>query len=68
MDDWKGLLLSKTVWGVILMIIGIFAKPYADALDPDSIVGMFDLVFQAVGAILAIYGRLVAVKKIKGIV
>lgn len=67
-DDVKGILLSKTVWGVVLMVLGFVAKPYADALDPDSLVSMFDAVFVAVGAILGIVGRIKAAKTIKGIV
>lgn len=67
-EDVKGLLTSKTVWGVIFMVLGFVAKPYADALDPDSMVSMFDAVFVAVGAVLGIVGRIKAVKSIRGIV
>lgn len=67
-EDAKGLLTSKTFWGVILMVLGLFNKPVADALGADALSGMFESVFGAVGAVLAIYGRIKAAKSIKGIV
>ena len=65
MNEAKSLLLSKTFWGIVLTVVGFFAKDYANALDPDSIVSMFDAVLVAVGAVLAVYGRIKAVKSVK---
>jgi hypothetical protein len=67
-DDVKGLLASRTFWGIVLMVVGLFNKPLAEALDAESLTGAIELVFGAVGAVLAIVGRVKAVKSIRGIV
>lgn len=67
-DDAKGLLTSKTFWGVILMVVSLFAKPIAEAVNADALSAMFEAVFAAVGAVLAVWGRIKAAKSIRGIV
>jgi hypothetical protein len=66
MSDYKGLLLSKTFWGAILMAAAFVWKPAQD-VSPDDIVAILDHVIAAVGLILAIVGRIKANKIIKGI-
>jgi len=67
MNEFKGLLLSKTFWGAILMAVAFFWKPAKD-VSPDEIVAIADHVLAAVGLILTVVGRIKATKKIKGIV
>lgn len=69
MNEWKGLLKSKTVWGVICMIVGSFlgwgAEVQAEVADNVMLIvsGAFDIF----GAGLAIYGRVKAKAEIKGV-
>lgn len=67
MEDVKGILASKTVWGGIVAILGAVAGLFhidfgvADqAATLDAIYG----IATAAGALLAIWGRVTATKKI----
>ena len=63
--ETKGLFTSKTVWGAIIAIGATIAKMAGfDIGDTEGLVN--DIVVLA-GAIIAIYGRFKAVKKIEGI-
>lgn len=71
MEEYKSLLGSKTVWGVIVMALGLVLGRLGFSLDAETqaqlvndFVGMVPTVTQVVGAFIAIYGRIVATKKI----
>jgi hypothetical protein len=70
MNGVKGLLTSKTVWGVILMILGTFFKWTGEDVRflTEAAVNIASLGLEFVGAVLAVYGRMRAEKSIKGIV
>ena len=62
MTDIKGMLQSKTIWGALIagaaIVLNMFHINLGDASGfADDIVGL-------IGAVLAIYGRITAVKKI----
>ena len=63
----KSFFQSKTIWGILLMISGyIGSKLGVDIQETDLKVAL-DVVFnaiEAVGAIIAVYGRVKATKKI----
>lgn len=60
--DVKGLLQSKTVWGVILQMVALVAISQGwDIGDAD---GWVELITGGVGFALALYGRITAVKRI----
>lgn len=71
MEEYKSLLGSKTVWGVIVMALGLIFGRLGFNLDAETqaqlvndFVGLVPTITQVVGAFLAIYGRIVATKKI----
>ena len=70
MSEFKGLLTSRTVWGVILMILGTFFKWNSEDVRflTEAAVNVASLGLELTGAVLAIYGRMKAEKSIKGIV
>lgn len=65
MNETKSILLSKTVWGVIIGVLGILLPKFGlmplDDAAADMLAGE---IVSAIGALLAIYGRIKAVKKI----
>ncbi len=67
MFDSKGILASKTVWGGLLAVggavLGMFGFTVAEG-DTASLMAHIDSIIVAAGGILAIYGRIVAAKKI----
>jgi len=70
MTGVKGMLMSKTVWGVLLMILGTFFKWTGEDVKflTEVAVNIVSLGTELVGAVLAVYGRMVAEKNIKGVV
>lgn len=62
----KGLLQSKTIWGIILLIAGPLLAKYG--ITSDDAQHAVSLITEAVGAVIAIYGRIVATKPIGGVV
>jgi formate hydrogenlyase subunit 3/multisubunit Na+/H+ antiporter MnhD subunit len=64
--DVKGLLASKTVWGTIVQIAALAAMFFQVDLGDQG--GWVEVIVALVGAVTAIYGRIVAVKKIGGVV
>lgn len=68
MNDVKGMLQSKTVWGGILAVLApaaayIFHVNVTSA-DTTQIVDLVTGIASAVGGIVAIFGRIVATKQI----
>lgn len=55
--DWKALLTSKTVWGLLIGIIAPLLAKHGYSIDADGTVN--DIIGVA-GAILALYGRVTA--------
>lgn len=62
MDDVKSFILSKTIWGVVITALGSFM--HSKGLDASGLTGMDGEIVTVLGAVLAIYGRVKAVKKI----
>ena len=62
MNDVKGILQSKTVWGAALAIIatGLQLAGY----DLGNTDGLAEQIVAVIGGLLAIYGRVTAVTKI----
>ena len=67
MGDWKGLLLSKTVWSVVLMVLARFVPELA-GVEADEVVKVIADLITAIGAVGALVGRVVAKDKILGFV
>lgn len=64
--DTKGLVTSKTAWGSLVVVIATVLQIFKiDIGDPS---GWVEPIAQLIGAGLALYGRITAVKKIAGIV
>lgn len=66
MNDAKSFLLSKTLWGILISAAGailpkIGLMPFTDA-GADEMAG---LIVTILGAIFAVYGRIVAQKPLK---
>jgi len=65
--DTKSWYLSKTIWGAILMIIGLVLNQLGYTLTAEDQATLVDVVValaSGVGAILTIYGRIKASKQI----
>lgn len=54
-DNAKNFLLSKTVWGVIVMAVSIFSESLGLKLE-----GSVEAIIGFIGAALALYGRVKA--------
>ena len=63
--DVKGLLASKTVWGTIVQVAAMAAMFIK--VDIGDQAGWVEAIMAGVGAIVTIWGRITAVKKIDGI-
>ena len=61
--DVKGILQSKTIWGIIISIVAIFLKRKGIEVDETGLVNDF---IAAAGSILAVYGRITATKVLIG--
>jgi len=64
--DVKGLLASKTVWGTILQVVAMAAMFFK--VDIGDQEGWIEAITAVVGAVVTIWGRITAVKRIGGIV
>ena len=62
MDGFKGLVASKTVWGVIISVLAMLGKSQGFVIGEE--LGWVNDIVSLVASIFAIYGRAVAVKKI----
>ena len=63
----KWILKSRTVWGVILTVLGLFldASVLTDvATAGDSILGLLPEITEVVGILLTLYGRITAKAKV----
>lgn len=63
MDDVKGILQSKTVWGSAIAVIATLAQ--IAGYDIGDTGGLAEQIVAVIGGCLAIYGRITAVTKIK---
>jgi hypothetical protein len=67
MDDVKALTQSKTFWGAIVALVGaaVSLGHYTlSAADAQQAVDLISGIASAIGGLVAIYGRVVASKKI----
>ena len=62
MNDVKGILQSKTVWGSALAVLATLAQ--ISGYDIGDTNGLAEQVVAVIGGLLAIYGRITAVAKI----
>lgn len=64
MSEVKSIFKSKTIWGVLLMVIGsVFGFNIPEGVDQE-IANIATTVIEAVGAALAVWGRIKADKKL----
>jgi hypothetical protein len=67
MEGFKGFFESKAVWGGIVALVsaGASALHYSvSAADAANAVELFTAIATGIGSLIAIYGRVVATKKI----
>jgi hypothetical protein len=64
--ETKGLLTSKTIWGAIIAIAATALKIAGYDIGGDT-EGFVNDIIALLGAGIAIYGRIKAVKKIEGV-
>lgn len=62
MDDVKGILQSKTVWGALLAVAATVAQ--IAGWDVGDVGPLAEQIAVLAGAGIAIYGRIVAIKRI----
>lgn len=62
MDDVKGILQSKTVWGAAIAVLATLAQ--LAGYDFGDTNGLAEQVVAVLGGLLAIYGRITAVTKL----
>lgn len=62
MDDTKNFLTSKTIWGAMIALIATMLQIMG--FDSTGMNGTAEEIVTIVGAAMAIYGRIKAVKKI----
>lgn len=62
MNDVKGILQSKTIWGAGLAVLATLAQLAGYDLGDTN--GLAEQVVAVVGGIIAIYGRITAVTKL----
>jgi hypothetical protein len=68
MNEFKALTASKTFWGAVVALFSASLQLTHYALTPDDAVQAIDLLSAmagAAGGLVAIYGRVVATKKIR---
>lgn len=63
MEDVKGALTSKTIWGALIAIVGVVLNA-AGFESGTALSGAEGDIVTVIGSIIAIYGRVKAVKKI----
>jgi len=63
MEQVKSALLSKTIWGAIVAVIGGVLS--AGKFDITGLTGIDGEIVTFLGSAFAVYGRIVAVKKLK---
>ena len=64
--DVKGMLASKTVWGTIIQVAAMGAMFMQ--VDIGDQAGWVEAITALIGAVVTIWGRITAVKKISGLV
>jgi len=62
MNDVKGILQSKTVWGAAIAVLATLTQLLGYDLGDTN--GLAEQVVAVIGGVLAIYGRVTAVSKI----
>lgn len=62
MDDVKGILQSKTVWGSAIAVLATLAQ--IAGYDVGDTGGLAEQVVAVIGGLIAIYGRITAVAKL----
>lgn len=67
MEDYKGLLASRTFWGaalsVVSAVLGLFGYTFGSE-DQESLILLGTTLGTAVGSVYAMYGRVKATKRI----
>jgi len=63
MEETKNILLSRTIWGAAIAVVGAIMS--AIGFDSSALSGMDGEIVTLIGGAIAAYGRVKAVKKIK---
>lgn len=63
MEATKNFLTSKSIWGVIILILSAIGFPVPEGFEASAI-DLVNSIFIAIGGALAIYGRVKAEKKL----
>lgn len=66
-QETKGLLQSKTIWGIIIMIAGFAGSKLGVDITEADVKDVLDtgcMIAEGIGVLLATYGRVVATKEI----
>lgn len=63
METTKNFLTSKSIWGVIIMILSAIGLPVPEGFQ-ESMIELINQVFLAIGSALTIYGRFKANSKL----
>ena len=64
--DVKSLLASKTVWGTIVQIVAMALMFFKVDIGDQG--GWVEAITAGVGAVVTIWGRITAVKRIQGVI
>lgn len=67
MEGVKSILTSKTIWGVIISLVGKLAAAGGYSVLPEDealVSGAISLLVSTAGDLLAVYGRVKATKKV----
>ena len=62
MDEVKGILQSKTVWGSLIAVLATLAQ--IAGYDIGDTGGLAEQIVAVIGGLIAIYGRITAVAKV----
>lgn len=62
MDEVKGILQSKTVWGSLIAVLATLAQ--IAGYDIGDTGGLAEQIVAVIGGLIAIYGRITAVAKL----
>ena len=68
MDESKSFLLSKTLWGIVIAVLGAWAQAKGVSIAPETLGELDTLIGAAVstiGAIIAIIGRVAATQSLR---
>lgn len=63
--EYKNFLQSKTIWGFILIIIGLLKQKFGWDFTDAQVESWLNIALEVIGTILGVYGRIRADKPLK---